>query len=403
MSDQNPDICDLLTLRAGDAVGTVIARRLVDRFGSASEALAAPLSDLAGVDGLSKRGAERLIASVPSAREQARAELATCHRLGITPLSLWCEAYPSLLGSIPDPPVLLFVKGNLDPEAMGLGIVGSRKATAYGIEQAERFASHLAQHEGLTIVSGGARGIDTAAHRAALRVSGRTVAVLGCGHSVAYPPENADLFETIASTGGAVVSEHPPSTPPAREHFPPRNRIISGLSLGVLIIEAPARSGALITARLAIEEHGREALAVPGRVDSAASRGTNELLRSGGAGMALSPADVAEALDAPGRHLLAGTHSIRYPAAENGSTNDRSPSTAGRDPVVPSEGATDFAPGRSTLSEAQRNILQALENPGSPDELARRTGIEIAQIRADATILEMRRLVRWRGAELERV
>jgi DNA processing protein len=402
--DQIPDnksTMHLLTLRLCSGVGAVICARLLERFGSADAALGASAKSIAEINGLGMSGATKLLESVPNAARSAARELASCDRLGVTPIPIAHPAYPPLLRSIPDPPAMLFTRGeaaaasDADPPGaeLAVGVVGSRRATAYGIEQAERFAAHLAQHEGMTIVSGGARGIDSAAHRAALRVGGRTIAVLGCGHGTAYPPENADLFRRIAEEGGAVVSELPPSTPPSRENFPPRNRIISGLSLGVLIVEAPARSGALITARLAVEEHGREAVAVPGRIDSAASRGANDLIRSGAAAMALSPADVAEALDAPARHLAAGTHGVRY----------RPRATPAPPPAALGDAAPDAEPsGPQSLNEAQRLIVEALATPATPDTLVRRTGLNPAQIRAEATVLEMRRLVRWSGSELER-
>lgn len=427
MPDQIPDIFDLLTLRLCDGVGATMSRRLVEHFGGAGRALDADERALGDVPGIGASSARRLRASVERARENAERELEACERLGVriaahpdliggvaaraaapgasaSPASSRAHpaAYPPLLAEIDDAPALLFVRGDdaaiscgVELGWAGVGIVGSRRATAYGIEQAERFAAHLSQHEGMSIVSGGARGIDTAAHRATLRVGGRTAVVLGCGHAVAYPPENADLFERVVDAGGAVVSELPPTTPPMRENFPPRNRVISGLSLGVLIIEAPKRSGALITARLAVEEHGREALALPGRVDSPASSGSNALLRAGAAGMALTPSDVAEALDAPARHFAAGTHAARYPVGPAGAMPDDPAPDARSAPAVPAR--------TGGLSDEQRLIIDALAEPGTPDAIVRRTGLDASRVRAEATILEMRRLVRWTGGALQRV
>ncbi|HLV81501.1 MAG TPA: DNA-processing protein DprA [Chthonomonadaceae bacterium] len=181
--------------------------------------------------------------------------------------------YPRLLKEIADPPALLFVQGTLTPEdRLSVGMVGSRHATPYGRATAERLARELAGH-GLTVISGGAIGIDAAAHRGALSAGGRTLAVLGCGLDVDYPRENRNLFAQIASQG-ALISEYPPGAQPESWRFPLRNRVISGLSLGILVVEASRQSGALITAGFAAE-HGRPILAVPGNIDRVASPRTN--------------------------------------------------------------------------------------------------------------------------------
>ena len=189
--------------------------------------------------------------------------------------------YPSRLAEVPDAPATLHVRGALvDADALAVAIVGSRRATPYGLEVAETLAADLAAR-GVTIVSGLARGIDAAAHRGALRVGGRTLAVLGSGIDVIYPPENRRLAAEIAERG-ALLSQFAPGTPPLAHHFPLRNRVIAGLSLGVVVVEAAERSGALITARLAAE-FGREVMAVPGPVTSPASRGAHALIRDGAA------------------------------------------------------------------------------------------------------------------------
>src|SRR5881398_1331870 len=186
--------------------------------------------------------------------------------------------YPALLGAIPSPPPL-YVRGTVTADdALALAIVGARAATPYGVEVAERLAGELAAR-GVTIVSGLARGIDTAAHRGALAAEGRTIAVLGCGIDVVYPPENARLMRQIAERG-AVLSQFPPGTPPLPYNFPTRNRTLAGLALGVVVVEAGERSGALVTAGYA-GDLGREVFAVPGRITAEESRGTNALLRDG--------------------------------------------------------------------------------------------------------------------------
>jgi DNA processing protein len=188
------------------------------------------------------------------------------------------ESYPENLFNIYDRPPLLYIKGNLQKEDINIAIVGSRLASTYGKFITERISRELAM-KGITIVSGMARGIDSAAHRGAIAAQGRTVAVLGCGLDIIYPPENKNLFSDIVQNG-AVISEYPPQTQPLSAHFPARNRIISGISYGVVVVEAGEKSGSLITARLALEQ-GREVFAVPGSIDSVGSRGTNKLIKQG--------------------------------------------------------------------------------------------------------------------------
>lgn len=201
--------------------------------------------------------------------------------------------YPALLRPSPTAPATLHVRGRLvEGDALAVAVVGSRRATAYGLAVAETMAADLAAR-GVTIVSGFARGVDSAAHRGALRVGGRTIAVLGSGVDVVYPPENRRLVDEIAERG-ALVSQFPPGTPPLPHNFPTRNGVIAGMSLAVVVVEAAERSGSLITARLAAEL-GREVLAVPGRVTAPESRGANRLIQDGAA-LALGWEDVVAAL-----------------------------------------------------------------------------------------------------------
>ena len=207
------------------------------------------------------------------------------HKHGLSCILPADPDWPALLAATDGAPLALWVRGTLLPEdRFSVAIVGSRACTAYGLEQADRFGGWLAQ-QGFTIVSGGARGIDAAAHRAAMRHGGRTIAVLAGGLGVPYPPEHAPLFDAIVDAGGCVCSEMPTLHPSAPGLFPRRNRIISGLSLGTLLIEARMRSGALITGRIAAEEHGREVMAVPGRVDAPASAGCHRAIREGWAAL----------------------------------------------------------------------------------------------------------------------
>ena len=214
-------------------------------------------------------------------RVQARRTLANAAAHDIRPLTLDGPSYPRLLACIPDPPLVLWVQGeDVSLGGPAVAVVGSRYPSSYGLEAAGRLAADLVR-AGAIVVSGLARGIDSAAHRAALDAGGRTVAALGCGADVVYPPEHGDLYISIARSG-ALVTEYPPGTMPQAFHFPARNRIISGLSLAVVVVEAAERSGSLITAGMALEQ-GREVMAVPGSVFSGRHRGCHALIRDGAA------------------------------------------------------------------------------------------------------------------------
>ncbi len=284
------------------------------------------------------------------------------------------DEYPALLEAIPGPPAALWIRGRLDDsDLLSVAIVGARRCTVYGREQAARLSSLLGE-SGLTIVSGGAVGIDGEAHRGALRVGARTIAVSGCGLAVTYPPEHRELFERIVDAGGALLSEYPMSMAPLPAHFPHRNRIISGLSVGVLVIEAARRSGALITARRAAEEHGREVMALPGRVDSPASAGCLLAIREGWAALVTNHADVLCQLDASSQ-LVRGALEA---AGHTGATHT----------------ATLFD---KNLTEAQQAIVETLRNAKRPlgvDRLATACELPLSRVLADLTLLEIRGRVR---------
>jgi DNA processing protein len=266
-----------LTLSRVPGVGPATVIKLVQRFGSAKAVFRASLKALQEVERVGRQLAEALLAYKDDG--WAEKELARTERLGIRLVLFGDASYPPSLAAIPDPPSHLYVKGEFKPEdGLALAIVGSRAASTYGLQTTNRIARDLARR-GVTVVSGMARGIDSEAHKGALAGGGRTIAVLGSGLNVIYPPENRELYSRIAERG-AVVSEYPLDAEPDAVHFPSRNRIISGLSLGVTIVEAAPKSGSLITAQLALEQ-GREVFAVPGSVDSMRSRGTHQLIRQG--------------------------------------------------------------------------------------------------------------------------
>ncbi len=258
-------------------VGAATFHRLVKGLGSAEAVLTASMEALEQVPGVSREVA-RAVSDFPW-REALERELRVIETRGLGLLRLGDEGYPESLAAIYSPPPVVYLRGTILPQdRVAVAIVGSRKATSYGIAMAERIGGELAQR-GVTIVSGMARGIDAAGHRGALDVGGRTIAVLGCGLGVTYPPEHADLSDQIVANG-AVLSEFPVFAPPKPDHFPRRNRIISGLTLGVVVVEAGTESGALITANYALEQ-GREVFAVPGQVTARSSRGCHLLIKAG--------------------------------------------------------------------------------------------------------------------------
>lgn len=258
-------------------VGPSTFHRLVQGLGSAEAVLDASAETLTQVPGISLQIAQA-IASFPW-RDTLHRELRVIETRGLGLMRFGDEGYPELLAVIHSPPPILYLRGTMRPEdRVAVAIVGSRTASPYGSAVAEQISAELAQR-GVTIVSGLARGIDASAHRGALRAGGRTIAVLGCGLGVTYPPEHAELADQIASQG-ALISEFPIFTPPKPSHFPRRNRIISGLARGVVVVEAGLESGALITANDALEQ-GRDVFAVPGQVTSRLSRGCHQLIKAG--------------------------------------------------------------------------------------------------------------------------
>lgn len=267
-----------ISLNMTPQIGPRAATKLLERFGSAENVFHATRGELESLK-LKPESIESILKR--EFHEKAEEELAKVREIGGDVLNLDDGSYPFLLREISDPPITLYVKGDWQAcfDAPCVAMVGSRRCSTYGENASQMLARDLAAN-GICIVSGLARGIDTAAHRGAIQAKGRTIAVMGTGIGQVYPKENAKLVDEILNSGGAVVSQFPLETPPIPENFPYRNRIISGLSLGVLIVEASERSGSLITARLAMEQN-REVMAVPGNITSKNSFGTNFLIKDG--------------------------------------------------------------------------------------------------------------------------
>ncbi|MFA5165030.1 MAG: DNA-processing protein DprA [Candidatus Omnitrophota bacterium] len=304
----------LLVLNSVPDVGYVRIKNLIARFGGIEGVFKATKAQLEETD---KIGPKIAAAIAGCDKEKVlEAELKLAAASGARIISYLDDEYPANLKQIYDPPAILYVKGAFAPEdKFSAAIVGSRRASRYGLQTAERFGMEFAAR-GITVVSGLARGIDAAGHKGALKARGRTVAVLGSGLANIYPPEHIELAGRIIDGGGAIVSEFPMACEPYKDNFPRRNRIISGLSLGVVVVEAAKGSGALITTDFALEQ-GRELFAVPGNAGSATSAGTNMLIKQG-AKLVESADDVIEELgDMIKGHMRARvTQAVRAPSLE---------------------------------------------------------------------------------------
>ncbi len=271
------DLLYWLALSLTPGVGSVLFKRLLDPFKNPEAVFKASLKDLVEVEGVGERIAKEI--QKGPCEEKAKRELVLLEEAGGKILTFQDPLYPGRLKEIYDPPPLLYLKGELkERDDLALSIVGSRRTTPYGRWITEKMSQEIAR-QGVTIVSGMARGIDSVAHLGAISGGGRTLAVLGCGIDVVYPPENRSLYRQIIEHG-AVLSEFPMGSPPEGIHFPRRNRIISGLSIGVVVVQASDESGSLITADYALEQ-GREVFAIPGNVGADGSRGTNRLIKEG--------------------------------------------------------------------------------------------------------------------------
>ena len=361
------DLTTWVALRSVEGVGNVAYRNLLAAFGSPRRVFGATLRELEQTAGLNHKTAR----NIKDFRgwERARAESDRAEREGVAIVTVKDPGYPERLRRIYDCPPLLYIKGTLQADDIPVAVVGSRNASPYGRYVTDRLCRELAQR-GVTVVSGLARGIDTCAHRGALSGRGRTIAVMGCGIDVIYPLENRKLHGEITANG-AVVTEFPFGTEPDRPHFPARNRIISGLSLGVLIIEAGEKSGSLITAQCALDQ-GREVFAVPGSIDLPGSRGTNRLLRQG-AKLVESVADTSR--------KSSRSSSIRPQCHRNKS----------REPASMPQAHAVKARGREDLTEKETRLLAFItEKPLDADTIINRSGLAAAEVLAVLLSLELK-------------
>jgi DNA processing protein len=350
-----------LTLRSVPGIGNLLFNRLVRHFGSPDHVLNASSEALAAVEGLSPR----LVRAITRHETPERVfhDLKRCEQKGFQVIPQQDPRYPVLLLEIADPPPVLYCYGRLEGDDCHIAVVGSRKATAYGQTTTKSLCRDLAAR-GLSIVSGMARGIDTAAHLGSLEGGGRTIAVLGSGLERVYPPENLKLFHRIAEQG-AVISEFDLEAEPLPHHFPQRNRVISGMSLGTVVVEAAKRSGSLITARLAAEQ-GREVFAVPGSIHAATSQGTHELIRQG-AKLVAGAEDIIEE--------VAPQMAVR-PDPSAGSERDQ---------------AADTRSGAIGLTNEEAKVLEAIgPYPVHVDELARRCHQDMNRLTAMLLQLELK-------------
>jgi DNA processing protein len=322
----------LIALNMVDQVGPVRLRRLLEAFGDARAVLRAPAGELLRVPGI---GEETAHALTHWEREiDLHGELARIEQSGCTILTQEDAEYPALLREIYDPPIVLYLKGQLTArDKNAVALVGSRQTTQYGVEVARRLGYQLG-YLGVTVVSGGARGIDTAAHQGALHAKGRTLSVLGTGINIVFPAENAGLFERIASQG-AVLTQFPFNRAADRQSFPIRNRIVAGMTLGTVVVEASLVSGALITAKFAAD-YGRQVFAVPGRIDSPRSKGCHDLLKKG-AKLCEGPEDILsefEYLFPPERRPASPAQSGVLPAIELSESEQQVFAVLGREEVT---------------------------------------------------------------------
>ncbi len=365
-----------LILNAISGLGSIRTRQLLEYFSSAKKVLTASLQELAAPRVIPRNVAENIIRF--DKEDFLKKEMALLKKHGVKAISCIDENYPGNLKEIPDAPSVLYFKGTLNKDSdLSVALVGSRRASLYGLSMAEKLAGQLAAL-GITVVSGLARGIDTAAHQGALKAKGKTIAVLGNGLASVYPPENIKLFEEIAEKG-AVLSEFPMTTPPSAFNFPRRNRIVSGLSLGVVVVEASSKSGALITSRCALEQ-GREVFAVPGKIDNPTAFGVNNLIKQG-AKLISSVEDIIEELAPRLKNLM-----------QDEKKQDKSENRRG----VNDQGAEkDMSLTPRNLNQEEARVFAHLNDEAiHVDEVTSQSGLSVSQAMSVLLKLELKHLVR---------
>ena len=351
----------LVALNMIEGVGPVRARSLLEHFGEAPKILTASRSELLRVRNIGEDTAEAIVhweKTIDLPGELKRLSDFGCHVL------IGSDAdYPAMLREIYDPPLVLYVKGTLTAkDKNSVALVGSRQTTHYGIETARKLSYQLA-YVGVTVVSGGARGIDTAAHQGAMSAKGRTICVLGTGINIVYPAENQELFERITGSG-AVVTQFPFNRPGDRQSFAIRNRIVAGMTLGTVVVEADLHSGALITSNFATE-YGRQVFAVPGRIDSPRSKGCHDLIKKG--------AKLCE-----GAEDILSEFEYLFPSSNR----------------PPSSGETGILPALE-LSVNEQKVFDALDgDERSIDEVIRKSGLPTSAVSVALLGLEMKRVIK---------
>lgn len=379
-----------LTLKMIPGVGTTLFIRLLARFGTPADVLAASQGALREVVG--PKLSERILAYRDTV--DVDGQLARLQQYSADIYTMDDPAYPMLLAEIYDPPLVLFSRGDLsDAKRPCVAIVGTRRPTDYGARMARSLAYDLAMR-GVIVVSGMAEGVDTAAHEGALEAGGRTIAVLGCGVDMVYPASNAELMQRIIQQG-AVVSCFEMGVKPSKGHFPYRNRIISGLSMGTLVVEAPVGSGALITARNAAEQ-GREVYAVPGEAGSYNARGPHALIREG-AKLVETAEDILVELNVePAVRQGVAADSAAQPAPSPAPpVSGSSGATPGPQGARPAAAATTAPPPRPNITPAEQAVLEVLHRDGSfVDEIAMAARLSVSEALTSLTMLELKGMIR---------
>ena len=385
------DTKSLIHLNLIPGIGNHTIRRLLGAFGSAEKSIAATSEELAQIDGLTPDVRQQLIdgrSRAPLAQELELIDQHQCHIVTISD-----DTYPPLLKQIDDPPVLLYIIGEFPlQDAPSVAIVGSRSPTEYGKTTSQQLSYQLAER-GIMVVSGFARGIDTCVHRGALEAGGYTVAVFGCGLSIIYPETNRALATEIIESG-ALISEFPMTMPPRGKNFPRRNRVISGLTLGTLVVEASERSGSLITARHAAEQ-GREVFAVPGQIFSGMSRGTHSLINQG-ATLINSVDDLLDALPQDYTRILGGESTeptlqpIPHPNRGSRQSDKAAPSQSTGEKSTP----TSQPKANLNLTPEEQTVLSAMAADSVHiDEITRVTQLPIGKVSSLLVMLELKGIV----------